>query len=151
MAKHKKDKFCSKCGKPLRAADRICAACGSKASNKFKKLMKSNKKQNWILITGTAVVLAFVTTIIVSGMMSSEQNSVSFDRNNAQIASIAAEFDCSCGKCDKTLQNCDCPTAKDSFEFIARQINKEQYSRLEIIKKVNDRYGYLKNKSILDG
>jgi predicted amidophosphoribosyltransferase len=151
MAKHRKNKFCSRCGKPLRAADRFCAACGSKASNKFKRLMQSKKKQNWILITGTGVVLAFVIIIIVTGMISSEQKLVGLDRNNGQIASIAAEFDCSCEECDKTLQNCYCPTAKETFEFIARQINKEQYSRLEIIKKVNDRYGYLKNKSILDG
>jgi hypothetical protein len=151
MAKHKKNKFCSKCGKPLKAVDRFCAVCGSKASNKFKRLMQSNKKQNWILITGTAVVSAFVIAIIVSGTTSNEKKSLTFYRNNDQIAGIAAEFDCSCGDCDKTLQNCECPTARETFEFIAGQINKDQYSRLEIIKIVDDRYGHLKNKNILDG
>jgi predicted amidophosphoribosyltransferase len=151
MAKQKKNRFCSSCGKSLRAADRFCSACGSKATLKSNRLLKSNIKQNWIWITGAVAVLALVITIIVSGMTLNEQKPVNFGRNNAQIASIAAEFDCSCGNCDKTLQNCDCPTAKETFEYINKQLNKEQYSRLEIIKKVNDRYGYLKNKSVLGG
>ncbi len=151
MAKHKKNRFCSKCGKSMRATDLFCPACGNRASHKSRKVLKSNKRQNWILITGALIGLAFVITIVVSGITSREQKPAAIDRNNALIAGIAAEFDCSCGKCEKELKICDCPTAQQTFEYIGKQINKGQYSRLEIIRNVNDRYGYLKDKSILGG
>jgi hypothetical protein len=95
--------------------------------------------------------LAFLITVVVSGMSANEQKSVKRSHKTAQITNIAAKFDCSCGQCDKTLKNCDCPTAKDTFAYIGQQLEKDIYSRLEIIRMVDDRFGFLKNKSILNG
>lgn len=113
--------------------------------------MRSRKQQNWLWITGSVVAVAVLITVVVAGMSSNQQKSVNRAHNTAQIAGIAAEFDCSCGSCDKTLQNCDCPTAKDMYGYITKNVEKGKYSRLEIIRMVNDRYGYLKNKSLLEG
>jgi hypothetical protein len=95
--------------------------------------------------------MAFVVTVVVSGMGTNAQKDVNRAYNTAQIASVAIEFDCSCGNCDKTLPNCDCPTAKDTYAYITKKVEKAKYSRLEVIRMVNDRYGHLINKSILDG
>ena len=151
MAKQEKSKFCAHCGKPLKTGDRLCASCENQVSNKFHKPARSSKLQNWIWVTGLAVVMAFAIAVMVSGMGTNGQENVNRAHNTAQIASVAAEFDCSCGKCDKTLQNCDCPTAKDTVAYITQEIEKAKYSRLEVIRMVDDRYGHLINKSILDG
>jgi cytochrome c-type biogenesis protein CcmH/NrfF len=112
---------------------------------------RSMKLQNWIWVTGLTIVIALVITVMVSGMGTNGQRNVNHAHNTAQIASVAAEFDCSCGNCDKTLQNCDCPTARDTFAYITQEVEKAKYSRLEVIRMVNDRYGHLINNSILDG
>lgn len=151
MAKHQKNKFCSDCGKAVSAGDHFCASCGNKISNKPNKTIKARKQQNWLWITASAVAMAFLISIVVFNLKSNEKKSVNRAHNTSQIASIASEFDCSCGSCDKVLRDCDCPTAQDTLAYISQKVGKEKYSRLEIIKMVNERFGYLINKSILQG
>jgi hypothetical protein len=50
-------------------------------------------------------------------------------------------------KCEKTLGNCDCPTAKEIYAYISKAVGKEKYSRKEIIEMVNQRYGHLMRKA----
>ena len=154
MAKRKKSVFCPNCGNAVRAADTFCSACGNKISSKLNRPQKSNTRQNWIWIIGLVLVVAFIGGFVVAGMGGNKQNrrtDINQSHDNALIASVAAEFDCSCGTCDKTLQNCDCPTAKDTYAYIAQQIEKETYSRLEVIRMVNERYGHIINRAALEG
>lgn len=151
MAKRKKNIFCPNCGSAVRAADSFCASCGNKRSGKINRPRKDRKRPNWMWITGLVLVAAFTAGFIVAGMSGKEQPEVNRAHNTALIAAVASEFDCSCGNCDKTLQNCDCPTAKDTFAYISQKIRNGAYSRLEVIKMVNDRYGYLIDKSVLEG
>lgn len=154
MAKRKKNVYCPNCGNAVRGADAFCPACGSKISSKLNRPQKSNSRQNRIWIIGLVLVVAFIGGFVVAGMSGNKQSrpsDVNRAHDGALIASVVAEFDCSCGTCDKTLQNCDCPTAKDTYAYITRQIEKETYSRLEVIRMVNERYGHIINRAVLEG
>jgi predicted nucleic acid-binding Zn ribbon protein len=154
MAKRKRSVFCPNCGNTVKGADTFCSACGNNISKKLNRPQKSNRRQNWVWIIGLVLVVAFIGGFVAAGLSGNKQN-VQSDVNRAHdtalVASVAAEFDCSCGNCDKKLQNCDCPTAKDTYFYITQQIDKETYSRLEVIRMVNDRYGHLINKAVLEG
>jgi cytochrome c-type biogenesis protein CcmH/NrfF len=90
-------------------------------------------------------------SVVVSGISSNKQKAVNVAHNNSQIQSVVSAFDCSCGQCDKTLANCDCPTAKDTTEYIAKLVGAEKYSPKEVISKVNERYGHLISDSGVKG
>ena len=68
-----------------------------------------------------------------------------------EVVSIAAAFNCSCGQCDKKLLDCDCPTARETNQYIADNLAKEKYSRRQVIEMVNNRYGHLINPKELQG
>ena len=148
MAKRTKKNFCSKCGNAIRARESFCSNCGNKTSNRRG---GARKTHNWKWIAITVVALAALITVVVSGMSSNNQKSVNLAHNTAQIGSVVSAFDCSCGQCDKTLANCDCPTAKDTTEYIAKLVGEEKYSRKEVISKVNERYGHLISDSVVKG
>ena len=63
----------------------------------------------------------------------------------------ASLFDCNCGTCDKTLADCDCPTAIEENKYIEDAVATAQYTRKEIIEMVARRYGGLINKDALKG
>jgi predicted nucleic acid-binding Zn ribbon protein len=148
MAKRTKRNFCPKCGTAVRTRENFCSNCGNKTSNRRG---GARKTHNWKWIAITVVALAALITVVVSGMSSNNQKSVNLAHNTAQIGSIVSAFDCSCGQCDKTLANCDCPTAKDTTEYVAQLVGEEKYSRKEIISKVNERYGHLISDSGVKG
>ncbi|MBW1698958.1 MAG: cytochrome c-type biogenesis protein CcmH [Deltaproteobacteria bacterium] len=149
MGNKKKRKFCPQCGNAMRASDQYCGACGLKAAQDSGIRPKIKKNQNWIWITASVAAAAVLITIVVSGMISGKEKAIYSAHNTAQIQSIISAFDCSCGQCDKTLKDCDCPTAKEMNEYIAKAVAREKYSRKEIIRMVNDRYGHLINKAEL--
>jgi predicted nucleic acid-binding Zn ribbon protein len=148
MAKRIKRNFCPKCGTAVRTRENFCSNCGNKTSNKRG---GARKTLNWKWIAITVVALAALITVVVSGMNSNNQKSVNLAHNTAQIGSVVSAFDCSCGQCDKTLANCDCPTAKDTTEYIAKLVGEEKYSRKQVISKVNERYGHLISDSGVKG
>ena len=97
---------------------------------------------------GGGLVVAILTACIVSGMnANAEKKAVDRPHNIAHIKSIVAAFDCSCGDCEKTLKDCECPTAEETNRYISKLVGKEKYSRKEIVSMVNQRYGYLKSNS----
>jgi predicted nucleic acid-binding Zn ribbon protein len=148
MAKQTKRNFCPKCGTAIRARENFCSNCGNKTSNRRG---GARKTHNWKWIAITVVALAALIAVVVSGMSSNNQKTVNLAHNTAQIGSIVSAFDCSCGQCDKTLANCDCPTAKDTTEYVAKLVGEEKYSRKEVISKVNERYGHLISASGVKG
>jgi anti-sigma-K factor RskA len=148
MAKRTKRNFCSKCGTAVRTREKFCSNCGNKTSNRRG---GARKTHNWKWIATTVVAVAALISVVVSGISSNKQKSVNVAHNNSQIQSVVAAFDCSCGQCEKTLANCDCPTAKDTTEYIAKLVGEEKYSRKEVISKVNERYGHLISNSGVKG
>ncbi len=144
MTNAKKRNFCPKCGHAIKTGGGFCSNCGSKTSNKR---TGSRKTRNRLWIGGIVVAVVILITVIASGITSNKQKAVIRAHNTAQMASIASAFDCSCAQCDKTLANCDCPTAEETMGYIAKAVDKEKYSRKEIIKMVNTRYGYLRSDS----
>jgi predicted nucleic acid-binding Zn ribbon protein len=140
MAKQRKGNFCPKCGNAMRARENFCSNCGNKTSNRRG---GARKTHNWKWIAVTVVAIAALITVVVSGMSSNKQKSVNLAHNTAQIAGIVSAFDCSCGQCDKTLANCDCPTAQDTTGYISKLVGAEKYTRKEVVTMVNERYGHL--------
>lgn len=148
MTTRKKRNFCPKCGTAIRGSDKFCSKCGNKISNKK---TGASRSLNWKWISIAVVVVAALIAFVVSGISSNKQKSVNLAHNDVQIRSIVAAFDCSCGQCDRTLANCDCPTAKDTKNYISRLIDNEKYSRKEIVQRVNKRYGHLRSNSNVKG
>lgn len=148
MTTHKKRNFCPKCGTVIKGSDNFCSKCGNKISNKR---TGARRSLDWKWISIAVVVVAALIAFVVSGISSNKQKSVNLSHNNAQIRSIVAAFDCSCGQCDRTLANCDCPTANDTKKYISRLIDNGKYSRKEVIQIVKKRYGHLRSGSNLQG
>jgi hypothetical protein len=149
MTKKNRKKFCPKCGKVIKSREKFCSRCGNKISNGA--IAGARIGQNWVWITVSVVAVAVLITVVVAGMNSNKQKAVDRTYNSPQIASIVSAFDCSCGNCDKTLADCDCPTAKETNEYISERVAKNKYSRREIIEMVNNKYGHLINKKELEG
>lgn len=133
-------RFCPKCGTGINPGDKYCSDCGRKLNDKR---LKGGKNPNRIYIGGTVVAVLILVTVIVLLIGVNKKTSVNRAYNTAQIGSVAAAFDCSCGQCDKKLVDCDCPTAKETYAFISDAVGKSRYSRNEIIEMVNRRYGHL--------
>jgi hypothetical protein len=124
-------------------SERFCSNCGKTLS---KKPIQPRKSRNLIVIAGAAFGVAILIAAIAWAVNKNNQNAVNRAHDIAQIEGIVFEFDCSCGQCDKTLKNCDCPTAKETHRYLSKAVGKEKYSRKEIIDMVNQRYGYLRGK-----
>ena len=148
MRKQKKINFCPRCGKDLKDHDQFCSKCGNKLSNIS---IGTGIGRNWKWATVSMVALAAVVTAVVFARTSNRSNEVSRFYNSPEVISIAAAFNCSCGQCDKKLLDCDCPTAKETHQYIADSVVKEKYSRHQIIEMVNNRYGHLLNPKELQG
>jgi predicted nucleic acid-binding Zn ribbon protein len=140
MAKRTKRNFCPECGTAIRGRENFCSNCGNKTS---KRRIGATKSRNWKWIAISVVAVVALITVVVAGKRSNEQKAVNVAHNTAQIGSIVSAFDCSCGQCDKTLANCDCPTAKDTIGYIGKLVGGGKYSRKEVVSMVNERYGHL--------
>ena len=149
MTKKKRMKFCPKCGKAIKSRGNFCSKCGSKISKRA--VAGARIGQNWVWITVSVIAVAVLITVVVAGMNSNKRKVVNRTYKSSQIAGIVSAFDCSCGNCDKTLANCDCPTAKETNKYISKRVAKNKYSRREIIEMVNNKYGHLINKKELEG
>ncbi len=149
MAKGKRKKnFCPKCGTAVRANENFCSNCGN---NMSRKRAGARRTSNWKWIALSVVVVAALITVVIAGKRSNQHKAVNVAHNNAQIQSIVSAFDCSCGQCDLALDNCDCPTAKDTIEYISTLVGDGKYSRKEVLNMVNERYGFLKSDSASKG
>lgn len=149
MKKQKqKINFCPKCGKALKAHDLFCSKCGNKLSNIS---IGAGIGRNWKWLTVSMVALAVVVTAVVFARTSNKSSAVSQIYTSPEVVSIAAAFNCSCGQCDKKLLDCDCPTARETNQYIADNLAKEKYSRRQVIEMVNNRYGHLINPKELQG
>jgi len=148
MKKQNKLNFCPRCGKALKGNGHFCPTCGNKLST-----ISSGKGmgQNWKWVAVSAVAVVAIVTAVVFARSSNKQSSASRAYNSTQIASIVAAFGCSCGQCYKKLADCDCPTAKETNQYIADALAKDKYSRRQIIEMVNNRYGHLINANELKG
>lgn len=144
MAKRMKKKFCPKCGDPVQTGALFCPKCGKKISSRRVPVKKS---RNPLWLAGSAAAIAAILiTVVVFGMDSYKQRAVNRAHNASQIASIIGAFNCSCGQCDKTLRACDCPTAIETQSYISKLVKGENFSRKEIIERVNERYGHLRSR-----
>lgn len=141
MVKKKTKKFCPKCGNSILAGEKYCSGCGRKIYEKGK---RREKGPNWVWIGGIVITGAILVTVVVLGIGPNKKESINRAHNTAQISSIVSEFDCSCGQCEKTLSNCDCPTAKETYAYISKAVGKEKYSHKEIIEMVKQRYGHFR-------
>ena len=149
MVKKPKTRFCRGCRQAYKIGDRFCSKCGKRIHSKAIGQRKTRK--NWIWIAGAAVVVAILITVVVSGMDSNKQKAVNRAHNAAQIANIASAFDCPCGQCDKTLKECSCPTARQTYSYISKAVDKGKYSRKKIIKMMSQRYGHSRRDSDVNG
>lgn len=148
MKKQKKLNFCPKCGKGLNVHDLFCSKCGNKLSGIS---IGTGISRNWKWVTVTAVAVAGLVTAVVFATSSNKSSALNRAYNPPQVVSIASAFDCSCGQCDKELIDCDCPTAKETNQYIADALIKDKYSRSQIIEMVKNRYGHLINPKELQG
>ncbi len=149
MLKKPKTRFCRECGQAYKMGERFCSKCGKKLHSMAIGQRKTRK--NWIWIWGSIVVVAFLITAMVSGMSTNKEKSVNRAHNLALIGGIVSEFDCSCGQCEKTLKNCDCPTARETQNYISKAVDKGKYSRKKIIKMVSQRYGHSRRDNDVNG
>lgn len=151
MGRKKQNRFCPRCGEPVEINDNFCANCGRKITAKKhrRRDQPAGKGKNWKLITVITVGVLIIGGVIFSGVKRKKERKIYAAHNTGQIVSIVSQFDCSCGRCDKTLAECDCPTAKDTQAYIRELVNQGKYSRKEILQMVNKKYGYYKGKEPL--
>lgn len=149
MEKRKERKFCPKCGHVIRPGDQFCSTCGEKLRYEAAGKPRTNRNKNWILVAASVFIAAALIALVVSGGNWGKEKPVYSARNTAEIQSVVSVFGCSCGQCDKTLAECDCPTAREMRDYIAKAVVEGNHTRKEIIQMENDRYGHLINKGEL--
>ena len=140
--------FCPKCGQALNSNNRFCSKCGNKLSDIS---MGGGTGRNWKWLAVSTVAVAAVVIAVVIAKSSNKPATSGRLYNSPQVASIAAAFNCSCGQCDKKLLDCDCPTARETDQYIADALAKGKHARREIIEMVNKRYGHLIDPKELQG
>ena len=107
--------------------------------------------RNWKWLAVSTVAAAAVVIAVVVAKSSNKPATSGRLYNSPQVTSIAAAFNCSCGQCDKKLLDCDCPTARETDQYIADALAKGNHTRREIIEMVNKRYGHLIDPKELQG
>lgn len=142
MKHQKKINFCPKCGQALKANDQFCSKCGNKFSNIS---MGGRTGRTWKWLAVSTVAVAAVVTAVVIAKSSNKPDTIGRRYYSPQVTSIAAAFNCSCGQCDKKLLDCDCPTARETNQYIADALAKGNHSRRQVLEEVNKRYGHLIN------
>ena len=112
-----------------------------------KQIWMPGSKQNGLNIYALwfAILLAGITI----GLFINPKDPVITSRNTAPQTSLAGldvarQFTCSCGSCgEKDLNDCSCPTANSTKQFIEMNLNKGA-SADEVLNLVKITYGHYK-------
>lgn len=149
--------YCPNCGHKTTRRSKFCQDCGENLSNPLPK--KSKQKE------GRSVPLHYVFSILAAGILLGVVIIKMFDNGketptantpdvpsiqSAAVLDIAREFNCPCGQCNHSLDECDCEHDNGAMEiktFIAQllQIHRKPH----IVELVQEKYGGRKTQVTL--
>jgi len=150
--------YCPNCGQKTTRRSKFCPSCGEDLTVQVPRKAKN--------VESRGVPLHYVIAILVAGILlgaviikmfddgngaAPESSPASFSIQSAAVLDIAREFNCPCGTCDHSLDECDCQHKNGAFEiksFIAQKL-RETHLKPHIVEMVQATYGGLKSPSAL--
>lgn len=149
MGTQKRRKVCPHCKHEIKVGDQFCSTCGREARQGAGKRTRIRKKQSWQWVIVSVLFAGVLMILYLSSTTAGNKRFAYSERSAPLVQSIVSAFDCSCGKCILALNNCECPTAQETIDYIAQAVADGKRTRKEIVRMVNDRYGHLIDRSEL--
>jgi hypothetical protein len=148
--------YCPNCGRKTTRKSKFCPDCGENLAIQVSRKQKPESR---------GVPLHYVYAILAAGILLGVFINKVYDNGNdtttantpgipamqsAAVLDIAREFNCPCGQCSHSLDECDCQHDNGALEiktFIAQllQIHRKPH----IVEMVQEKYGGLKTRGIL--
>ena len=158
---------CKKCNTENDNENKYCKNCGFQlSSNKTKKSarQKSRNLNLWTFINEhkllAAIIFVLMFFLVYESIPHSKEynnpaytpagveGSIANTMSDSVVAAVVKKFNCSCGDCTDPLDVCTCVTAAEERSFIETKA-AQNYSIDGIIKAVDNKYGSMKEGSVL--
>jgi hypothetical protein len=149
--------YCPNCGRKTTRRSKFCPDCGENLSNPLPKKAKKTESRGVPLHYVLAILAAGILLGVVIIKMFNGRNETTPEIladvpsiHSAAVLDIASEFNCPCGTCKDSLDECDCDHKNGAIEiksFIAQQLLR--HHKPHIVEMVQKQYGGLKSQSTL--